>query len=136
MIETTPIPSDGIVEYSQLAGSQLPLATPWIGGLLVIIFSFSFLRIIQLKVQGWNRDKTSPLPLEGFYSITSWLGVLSGFTIMFTGVLQVFSFSPVNSLIASLLLAFITGIPMWGVVKQLLVDVESGMIKEIDQYFY
>ena len=33
------------------------------------------------------------------------------------------------------IIALITGIPMWGVVKQLLVEVESGMIKEIDDFF-
>ena len=74
-------------------------------------------------------------PLEDFYTITSWIGSLVGLTVMFTGVLQVFSFSPTNSLIASLILALVTGIPMWSVVKQLLIEVESGEIKEIDQYF-
>ena len=103
----------------------------WLGGLLIVIFSFSFVRVLQLKIQAWNRERLSPLPLEGVYSITSWIGTLSGLTIMFTGVLETYTFSPVNSLIASLLLALATGIPMWGVVKQLLVEVESGTIKEM-----
>ena len=103
----------------------------WIGGILIVLFSFSFVRVLQLKIQGWNRQKISPLPLEGFYSIFSWVGTLSGLTIMLTGVLETFTFSPANSLIASLMLAFITGIPMWGVVKCLLVEVESETIKEI-----
>ena len=107
------------------------IAIAWTGGILIIIFSFSFVRVIQLKIQGWNRKKLSPLPLEGFYSITSWVGTLFGLTIMFTGVLETFSFSPQNSLIASLLLALTTGIPMWGVVKQLLLEVKSGTIKEM-----
>ena len=103
----------------------------WIGGSIIVLFSFSFVRVLQLKIQGWNRERISPLPLEGFYSIASWIGTLTGLTIMFTGVLQTFSFSPLNSLIASLLLAFTTGIPMWGVVKQLLEEVKSGTLKEI-----
>ena len=103
----------------------------WFGGVLIVIFSFSFVRVLQLKIQGWNREQLSPLPLEGFYSITSWVGTLAGLTIMFTGVLETFTFSPLNSLLASLMLAFTTGIPMWDVVKQLLVEVESGEIKEI-----
>ena len=107
----------------------------WIGGLLVVIFSFSFVRVLQLKIQGWNRNKISPFPLEGFYSITSWVGTLSGLTIMFTGILETFDFSAINSFISGLILAFTTGIPMWGVVKQLLIEVEAGTIKEIDQYF-
>ena len=42
-----------------------------------------------------------------------------------------FTFSPRNSLIASLILAFSTGIPMWGVAKSLLKDIELGELKEI-----
>ena len=103
----------------------------WIGGILVVIFSFSFLRVLQLKIQYWNREKISPLPLEGLYSITSWVGTLAGLTVMFTGVLETFTFSPVNSLISSLVLSFSTGIPMWGVVKGLLREVQSGDLKEI-----
>ncbi len=103
----------------------------WIGGALVVVFSFAFVRVLQLRIQGWNRSKISPLPLEGFYSIASWFGTLSGLTIMFTGVLETYTFSPINSLLASLILAFITGLPMWGVVKGLLREVESGKIEEI-----
>ena len=103
----------------------------WIGGILIAISSFSFVRVLQLKIQGWNRQRISLLPLEGFFSITSWVGTLAGLTIMFTGVLETFTFSPVNSLISSLILALLTGVPMWGVVKQLLVEIESGEIKEI-----
>ena len=36
-----------------------------------------------------------------------------------------------NSLIASLILAFTTGIPMWGVVKGLLREIEAETIQEI-----
>ena len=103
----------------------------WIGGIFVVIFSFSFVRVLQLKIQRWNRDKISPLPLEGFYSITSWVGILFGVTIMFTGVLETYMFSPINSFIASILLALLTGLPMWGVVKGLMIEIEKGEIKEI-----
>ena len=104
----------------------------WIGGILVVIFSFSFVRVLQLKIQGWNSKKISPLPLEGFYSITSWIGTLAGLTIMFTGVLETFTFSPSNSFIASFLLALTTGLSMWDVVKSLLVEVESGELKPME----
>ncbi len=104
----------------------------WFGGILVFIFSFSFVRVIQLKIQGWNSKKISPLPLEGFLSITSWIGTLTGLTIMFTGVLETFTFSPFNSFIASFLLALTTGLPMWGVVKSLLVEVEAETIKPME----
>ena len=101
------------------------------GGLSIGIFSAAFVRVIQLKIQGWNRKQISPLPLEGVYSIGSWIGTLIGLTIMFTGILETFDFSPQNSLIASLVLSLTTGIPMWGVVKGLLKEIESGELKEI-----
>ena len=103
----------------------------WFGGILIVVFSFSFVRVLQLKIQRWNREKISPLPLEGIYSITSWIGTLAGLTIMFTGILETFTFSPRNSLVTSLLLAITTGVPMWSIVKTLLIEVESGKIKEI-----
>ncbi|WP_320667502.1 hypothetical protein [Prochlorococcus sp. MIT 1307] len=108
------------------------ITVAWTGGVLIVISSFSFVRVLQLKIQGWNRERLSPLPLEGFYSITSWVGILAGLTIMFTGVLETFTFSPLKSLIASLILAFTTGLPMWGVVKSLLEDVESGTLKPME----
>ena len=103
----------------------------WIGGLLVTIFSFCFVRVLQLKIQAWNREKKSPLPLEGFFSIGTWVGTLSGLTIMFTGILETYTFSPANSIVASLILSITTGMPMWGVVKGLLKEIELGELKEI-----
>ena len=50
---------------------------------------------------------------------------------MFTGVLETFTFSLLNSLTASLILAFLSGAPMWGVVKGLLREIELGELKEI-----
>tara|TARA_B100000029_G_scaffold239657_1_gene236728 strand:- start:868 stop:1242 length:375 start_codon:yes stop_codon:yes gene_type:complete len=104
----------------------------WVGGIVIVIFSFSFIRVLQLKIQGWNRKKISPLPLEGAFSIISWVGTLAGLTIMFTGVLETFTFSPLKSFIASFILALTTGLPMWGVVKSLLVEVESGTLKPME----
>ncbi len=104
----------------------------WIGGSIVVFFSFSFLYVVQIKIQGWNRDKVSPLPLEGFLSISSYLSIFIGLTIMFTGVLETFTFSPLNSFIASFLLAITTAFPMWGMVKSLLAQVESETIKPLE----
>lgn len=103
----------------------------WIGGSLVVFFLFVFVYVIQVKIKKWNEEKISPFPLEGFLSVTSYIASLAGLTLMFTGVLETYTFSPLNSLIASLLLAFSTGIPMWGVVKGLLKEIESGNLKEI-----
>ena len=135
MINNILLISKEVIVEPRMSIIQEPTAVAWLGGVLIVIFSFAFVRVVQLKIQGWNREKISPLPLEGFYSIMTWVGTLVGLTIMFTGVLQIFNFSLFTSFIASLILAFITGLPMWGVVKQLLVEVESGTIKEIDKYF-
>ncbi len=103
----------------------------WIGGSLVVFFLSVFVYVIQIKIKKWHQNNISPLPLEGFLSVTSYSASLFGLTIMFTGVLETFTFSPRNSLIASLILAFSTGIPMWGVAKSLLKDIELGELKEI-----
>ncbi len=103
----------------------------WIGGSFIAFFSFVFIYVIQIKIQKWKEQSIPPLPLEGFLSISSYCSILAGFTVMFTGVLEVFTFSTINSLIASFLLAFFTGAPMWGVVKGLLREIEAGELKEI-----
>ena len=106
----------------------------FIGGLIVTMFSIYFVLVIQVKLQEWQRHQQSPLPLADFYTVTSWFGALSGLTLLFTGALQIFNFSALNSLIAGIIVALLTGIPMWSIVSQLLKDVESGNIREIDQF--
>ena len=103
----------------------------WLGGTILVLSSFGFLRVLQLKIQGWNRQQISPLPLEGLLSVCSYVGLLAGLTIMFTGVLETFAFSPIKSLIAAFMLAISTGWPMWGVIKGLLFEIESNTIREI-----
>ena len=104
----------------------------WIGGGLLTFFLFVFVYVIQVRIKKWNDQNISPLPLEGFLSISSYISALIGLTIMFTGVLETFTFSPLHSFIASFLLALITGLPMWGVVKSLLVEVESETLKPME----
>ena len=103
----------------------------WFGGATVVFFLCVFLYVIQVKIQKFNQEKVSPLPLEGFLSISSYLGTLVGLTVMFTGVFQVFFFSARNSLIAAFLIALFTGLPMWGVTKGLLEEIKAGELKEI-----
>ncbi len=103
----------------------------WIGGSLLVFFLIVFVYVIQIKIKKWNEEKISPLPLEGFLSISSYVSALAGLTIMFTGILETYTFSPRNSLIASLLLSVSSGLPMWTVVKGLLKEVEKGELKEI-----
>lgn len=103
----------------------------WLSGSLVVFFLCVFVYEIQVKIERWNSEKVSPLPLEGFLSISSFISALSGLTIMFTAIFEILVFSPLTSLIASFVIAILTGFPMWLVVKQLLKDVEAGELKEI-----
>ena len=103
----------------------------WCGGALVIFFLSVFLFVINVRIQRWKSDNIPPLPLEGFLSITSYISALISLTIMFTGLFEILVFSPKTSFIASFLIALITGYPMWGVVKSLLKEVQSGELKEI-----
>ena len=103
----------------------------WIGGSLVIFFLSVFLYVVQVKIQRWRKEKISPLPLEGFLSISSYIAALAGVSVMFTAIFEIILFSPTKSLIASLLISFTSGLPMWSVVKGLLKEVENGELKEI-----
>ena len=103
----------------------------WLGGSFLVFFLFVFVRVIQVKIDLWRSEKVSPLPLEGFLSISSFLSILIGLTVMFVGVLETFNFSPTSSFIASLIISLTTGAPMWNVVKGLLKEVKDGELKEI-----
>ncbi len=103
----------------------------WIGGSVITFFAFVFIYLIQVRINNFKQEKISPLPLEGILTVGSYCSVLAGFTIMFTAALEIFTFSFFHSLIASFLLAFATGAPMWKVVIAFLREVESGELKEI-----
>ena len=103
----------------------------WIGGAMVVFFLCVFIYVIQVKIDRWNKDKISPLPLEGFLSISSFFSSLAGLTIMFTALFEILIFPFKASLIASLIISLTTGLPMWFVVKGLLKDLQAGELKEI-----
>ena len=87
------------------------------------------------KLTQWESKKISPLPLENTKTILSWSFALSGVTIIFTGALQVFDFSSQNSFIFGFLVSLTSGATMWGVIKDLMKQVEKGTIREFDEYF-
>ncbi len=103
----------------------------WSGGALIVFFLCVFIYEIQVKIDRWNNKNISPLPLEGFLSISSFIAVLTSLTIMFTAIFEILLFSTKTSLIAALIISITTGLPMWSVVKGLLKDVKSGELKPI-----
>ena len=103
----------------------------WLSGSFIVFFLCVFVYVIQVKIKLWNQKKISPLPLEGFVSISSFVGALASLTIMFTAIFEILTFSQKSSFIASLIISLTTGFPMWGVVKGLLREVKDGQLKEI-----
>tara|TARA_B100001996_G_C18376458_1_gene483594 strand:+ start:126 stop:587 length:462 start_codon:yes stop_codon:yes gene_type:complete len=106
-----------------------------IGITLAIISGVIFAFLMQKKLQAWESSGITPIPLGNFKTRLSWLGGFTGVSILSTGALEILDFSPYKSLIFSIIFGGISGTLMWGVVKELLSQVASGTVKEIDEYF-
>ena len=119
-------------EYSILKD---PFSLIFSGALITISFGVWFARLMQLKILNWEKENISPLPLKNAYTVISWSGGFMGLSLFFCGMLQVFDFGSIKSLIASLIVSLFSGTTMWGVIKDLLDQMDSGEIKEIDEYF-
>ena len=126
---------DSIIQYVPNTISSDPSLLIYIGLSITLVFGIFFARTMQLKINNWERDNLSPLPFESIYTITGWVGAFFGLTILFTGALEIFAFSPIKSLVSAFLASLIPGITMWNVVKDLMKQMDSGKIKEIDEYF-
>ncbi len=126
---------DIIIEYVPTAISKDPTLLIFLGAIITIIFGVLFARLMQLKLQGWEREKIPTLPLGNLKTRFSWAGAFAGITLFFSGWLQLLDFAPIKSLISTFTIALISGILMWGTIKDLLYQVDSGEIKEFDEYF-
>ena len=124
-----------IRSYPEYSLIEDPFTVLFLGVSIVIICGFWFARIMQLKLIRWEREKISPIPLKSTDTIVSWTGSFTGLTLFFFGMLQIFDFGAINSIISSILISGISGSTMWGVIKDLMDQLDSGQIKEIDEYF-
>ncbi len=125
----------GILELSQYRINQDYLIKILaIGIFLSLICGITFAYIMRDKIKSWEKEKESPLPLASNQTLSSWLGFFIGLTLIFSAALQIFNFSLLNSTIFAILNALLFGIVMWRAIKDLMVQLESGEIKEIDDY--
>ena len=105
-----------------------------IGIFISLICGITFAYTMRGKIKRWETNKESPLPLASAQTLSSWIGFFIGLTLIFSGALQIFNFSIINSTVFSILNALLFGIIMWKAIKDLMVQLESGEIKEIDDY--
>ena len=124
-----------IRSYPEYSLIEDPFTVLFLGVSIVIICGIWFARIMQLKLIRWEKEKISPIPLKNTDTIVSWTGSFTGLTLFFFGMLQIFDFGAINSIIASILISGISGSTMWSVIKDLMDQLDSGQIKEIDEYF-
>ena len=96
-----------------------------------VIFAFS----MNNKINDWKSKNTSLLPIGNFKTVTSWIMAYSGLTLIFTSALIILDFSYLKSLLVSLTISAIIGFVLWGLIKDLMLQLESGTAKEIDEYF-
>ncbi len=90
---------------------------------------------MRTKLLNWETKNIPTLPLSSLKTISSWSGAVFGLIFIFTGALKIFDFSGQKSLIASTFISITIGIIMWNIVKNLMLQVDSGQVKEIDEYF-
>ena len=94
----------------------------------------SFAWILSEKIKNLREKQISPLPLASFPSVLSWLGSLLGLTIVFSSTLTVFAFPFLPSLIFSVLISFTLGFLMWKSIDDLMMQIDKGEVKEIDEF--
>tara|TARA_E500000331_G_scaffold326173_1_gene344101 strand:+ start:155 stop:613 length:459 start_codon:yes stop_codon:yes gene_type:complete len=131
----TPNIDEFISEYQQIKPIEDPIFWLSCGAFICLMSGLIFADIMKSKLNNWETKKISPVPLENPRTISSWFSFFSGLTIIFVSALSIINFSLVKSLIFSSIISVLFGISMWKAIKDLLVQVESGTVKEIDEFF-
>ena len=105
-----------------------------IGIFLAMTCSILFARIVQSKLKEEENQTISTIPFKTSRTMIIWTIFFLGLSLIFAGILQLFGFSGIAPLIISILISLISGIPMWTAVNDLFAEIESGTIREIDEY--
>ena len=136
-LENSSIPNidEFISDYQQLKPIEDPLFWLSLGAFICIMSGLIFADIMKSKVNNWSTKKISPLPLENPRTISSWFTFHTGLTIVFVSALSLISFSSIKALIFSVIISILFGVSMWKAIKDLLIQVEAGTVKEIDDFF-
>ena len=126
---------DFISDYQQIKPIEDPLFWLSCGAFICLMSGLIFADIMKSKLKNWTIKKISPLPLNNPRTVSSWFTFFSGLTVVFTGALSVLNFAFIKSIIFSIIISTLFGVSMWKAIKDLLIQVEAGTIKEIDEFF-
>ena len=124
-----------ISDYQEIKPIEDPVTWISFGAFMCLMSGLIFADIMKTKLNNWTTKKISPLPLEDPRTISSWFTFFTGLTIIFVSVLSIINFSILKSLIFSIIVSILFGISMWKAIKDLWLQVESGTVKEIDDFF-
>ena len=124
-----------ISEYQQIKPIEDPVFWLTCGVFICLMSGLIFADIMKSKLNTWTTKKISPIPLENPRTISSWFSFFTGLTIIFASALSIINFSIIKSLIFSSIISILFGISMWKAIKDLLIQVEAGTVKEIDEFF-
>ena len=136
-LDEAAIPSidEFISDYQQIKPIEDPVTWFSFGVFICLMSGLIFADIMKSKLNSWTTKKISPLPLENLRTISSWFTFFTGLTIIFVSALSLINFSIVKSLIFSSIISILFGVSMWKAIKDLWVQVETGTVKEIDDFF-
>ena len=136
-INDADIPSidEFISDYQQIKPIEDPIFWLSCGAFICLMSGLIFADIMKSKLNNWRAKQVSPIPLENPRTISSWFTFFTGLTIIFVSALSIINFSIIKSLIFSSIISILFGISMWKAIKDLLIQVEAGTVKEIDDFF-
>ncbi len=124
-----------IADYQQIKPIEDPLFWLSCGAFICLMSGLIFADIMKSKLNKWTSKKIPPTPLENSRTISSWFSFFTGLTIIFVSALSIINFSIIKSLIFSSIISILFGVSMWKAIKDLLIQVEKGTVKEIDDFF-
>ena len=124
-----------ISEYQQIKPIEDPIFWLSCGAFICLMSGLIFADIMKSKLNNWSSKKISPNPLQNPRTISSWFSFFTGLTIIFVSALSIINFSIIKSVIFSSIISILFGVSMWKAIKDLLIQVEEGTVKEIDEFF-
>jgi hypothetical protein len=133
--EDIPDINEFISNYQQIKPIEDPIFWLSCGAFICLMSGLIFADIMKSKLNNWSSKKISPNPLQNPRTISSWFSFFTGLTIIFVSALSIINFSIIKSVIFSSIISILFGISMWKAIKDLLIQVEEGTVKEIDEFF-
>ena len=133
--EDIPDINEFISNYQQIKPIEDPIFWLSCGAFICLMSGLIFADIMKSKLNNWSSKKISPNPLRNPRTISSWFSFFTGLTIIFVSALSIINFSIIKSVIFSSIISILFGISMWKAIKDLLIQVEEGTVKEIDEFF-